>query len=77
MMPTDDERAAATALAGGAVSAALLETLMDKNILSRNEARTVLQKALATVGTFADTPGGQAAEVVITRMLAGKFSVRG
>jgi hypothetical protein len=76
-MPTDDERAAATGLAGGAITAALLETLMEKNVLSRNEARAVLQKALATVGTFADTPGGQAAQGVITRMLAGKFSVRG
>jgi len=76
-MPTDEERAGATGLAGGAITAALLETLMEKNILSRNEARAVLQKALSTVGTFADTPGGQAAEVVITRMLAGKFSVRG
>jgi hypothetical protein len=77
MMPTDDERAAATALAGGAISAALLETLMEKNLLSRNEARAVLQKALTTVGAFSDTPGGQAAQGVITRMLAGKFSVRG
>jgi hypothetical protein len=67
MMPTDDERAAAAALAGGAISAALLETLMEKNLLSRTEARAVLQKALATVG----------AQGVITRMLAGKFSVRG
>jgi hypothetical protein len=77
MMPTDDERAAAAALAGGAISAVLLETLMEKNLLSRTEARAVLQKALATVGAFSDTPGGQAAQGVITRMLAGKFSVRG
>src|SRR5258708_39713391 len=77
MMPTDDERAAAAALAGGAISAALLEPLMEKNLLSRNEARAVLQKALATVGAFSVTPGGQSAQGVITRMLAGKFSVRG
>ncbi|HEX4553367.1 MAG TPA: hypothetical protein VH249_05240 [Xanthobacteraceae bacterium] len=75
-MPTHEERAAATGLAGGAISAALLDTLMEKNLLSRSEARAVLQKALAAVAAF-DTPAGQAAEGIITRMLAGKYSVRG
>jgi hypothetical protein len=76
-MPTNDERAAATALAGGAITAALLETLMEKNLLTRGEVREVLQKALTTVGTFSETPGGYAAKGIITRLMAGKFSVRG
>jgi hypothetical protein len=75
-MPTHEERASGTGLAGGAISAALLDTLMEKNLLSRGEARAVLQKALAAVGAF-DTPAGHAAEGIITRMLAGKYSVRG
>ncbi|HEY2135193.1 MAG TPA: hypothetical protein VGH49_04855 [Xanthobacteraceae bacterium] len=76
-MPTIDERAAATALAGGAIAAALLETLMDKDILSRAEARAILQRALTTVGAFSQAPGGPAAGSIITTMLSAKFSARG
>src|SRR4030088_2479108 len=51
-MPTDDERAAAAALAGGAISAALLETLMEKNLLRRTEARALPPNDLPPGGRF-------------------------
>ena len=45
-----DKLALGSAIAGGAIVAALIEVLLDKGILSVEESRTVLDHALRNVG---------------------------
>jgi hypothetical protein len=67
-------RAIGTGLAGGAISIALLETLLEKNILTLDEARTVLRRALATATVHARSPAGAEAYRIITELARGWFS---
>jgi hypothetical protein len=77
-MPTEAELAAGTALAGGAIAAALLETLFDKKILSLEEARTVLSEASRGLSPVViRTPEGYHASQIIGQLQRGKFSARG
>jgi hypothetical protein len=74
-MTGNDERTMASALAGGAVAAATLEALFDKGLLTLDEARSVLDKAMMALGPF----GSDAANArrIVASMMAGKFSARG
>jgi hypothetical protein len=65
-----------TALAGGAIAAALLETLFDKGILDLDESRDVLDRAMKTLGPVMQTDLGFQASSVIGALQRGKFSAR-
>jgi hypothetical protein len=54
-MATSEELAFGTTLAGGAVACAVLEALFDKGILSLDESRGVLNRAMAAIGPVTQT----------------------
>lgn len=66
-----------TSLAGGAIASVLVETLFDKGILSLDESRGVLDRALRSLGPVMQTPEGFAAAQFIGSLQRGKFSARG
>jgi hypothetical protein len=67
----------ALAIAGGAISASLLDVLHEKGILDLMEARSVLDKAMKRVGALAQDPAGFEASQIIAGMLKGKYTARG
>jgi hypothetical protein len=71
-----DKHALGTAIAGGAIAVALLETLHDKGVLTLEEARAVLERALGIAGTYAQANGGFEALNIITEQMRGKFTAR-
>ena len=71
-----DERAMGTALAGGAIAAAALEALFDKGLLSLEEARAVLDKAMLALGSVGQSEGIVYARRTIAALQSGKFSAR-
>ncbi len=64
-------KAAGAGLAGGAIVAALLETLVDRNVLTLPEAKNVLDRAQRSATLNADTPEGAEAAAIITSVLRG------
>ena len=70
-------QAQAAALAGGAVASALLQTLFDKGILTLDESRTVLDRAMRSLGLVIQSPEGMIAAKIIAELQRGKFSARG
>jgi hypothetical protein len=64
----------AAGLAGGVISAATLEKLVDKKVLTLDEARTILDSAMKTLAPLAQSEAGGQALRMIGSMLAGKFS---
>ncbi len=76
MAGDDTTRAQGLALAGGAITAALLETLYAKGILTLDEGRGILDKAMRRVGIH-KTPEAAEAFKVIGDMQRGPFSARG
>jgi hypothetical protein len=75
-MSDTETQAKATALAGGAIASALLETLFDKSILSLDESRSVLDRAIRSLALVMQTPEGFAAAKIIGSLQSGKFSAR-
>lgn len=75
-MDANEKRTFAIALAGGAISSALLDVLHEKGILSLDEARDVLGRALKQVGGVSQNEGAYEAMGIITTMMAGRFSAR-
>jgi len=71
-----DKLALGSAIAGGAIVAALIEVLLDKGILSVEESRTVLDHALRNVGFHQGANGGREGADLITRLMRGRFSSR-
>jgi hypothetical protein len=69
-------QAKATALAGGAIASALLETLFDKGVLSLDESRSVLDRAIRSLGLVMQSPEGLSAANLIGALQRGKFSAR-
>lgn len=69
-----DARAFGSGLAGGAIAAALLETLFAKQILTFEEAREVLNRALTQVRVHSSCPEGWEAVRVIGELQRGRFS---
>jgi len=72
-----DKQALGSAIAGGAIAAALIETPFDKGILTLDEARTVLDRAMRAVGIHSRAEGGVEAMHVISGMMSGRFTARG
>jgi hypothetical protein len=65
-------RAIGMGIAGGAVAAALLDLLARKDIISRDEARGVLEDAMYRAAMYAGTYEGHEATKIIGRMLEGE-----
>jgi hypothetical protein len=68
-MAADDDlesKALGSAVAGGFITAALLDLLVDKGIITNDEARGVLQRASNTVVNFYDSDVGRNAVRAIT-----------
>jgi hypothetical protein len=79
VMPTDntgEKLALGSAIAGGALAAALLEMLFDKGALTLEESRTVLERALYNIGVHQRAIGGREAADIITKLMHGRFATR-
>jgi len=65
------------AIAGGAMTAALIEVLFDKGVLTLDESRDVLKNAMRKIGIQVQSAEGAfAAHQLLGSMLTGKFSAR-
>jgi hypothetical protein len=71
-----DAVAAGTALAGGAVAASLLEILYDEGILTLEDSRLVLDRAMKSLAPVMQTEAGFHASQIIGALQRGKFSAR-
>ena len=77
MTPDEDKHALGSAIAGGAIAVALIETLFDKGILSLDEARGVLDRAMRMAGIFSRSAGGFEAAQIIASMQRERFNAGG
>ena len=73
---TGDKPALGSAIAGGAIAAALIETLLDKGTLTLEESRTILDRALRNVSFHHGADGAREAVDIITKLMRGRFSAR-
>lgn len=69
-------KAEGIAIAGGAIAVALLETLVDKNVLSLEEAHAVLERSVATTGLHCSTPEGTEATKIIGALMRDRIFKR-
>jgi hypothetical protein len=67
----------ALAIAGSAISVALLDFLFEAGTIDLTDARDVLDKAMRRIGPFHAAPGGVQAMQIIGDMLKTKYSARG
>jgi hypothetical protein len=74
--PTDN-KIAASGLVGSAIASSLLETLLEKNVLTLNEVRGVLEQAMRIASRHSGTPAGHEAIQIIGVMMANRFSEHG
>src|SRR5436309_13219702 len=74
---TGDKLALGSAIAGGALVAALIEVLFDKGALTLEESRTVLDRALRNVGFHQRANGGRAGGGGVPPLRWGGLSPRG
>ena len=72
-MNIQEDRSRALALAGGAIVGALLDALVEKNVLTVREVRAVLLKAINGIGPYAQTPVGYEASGMIATMMRDRF----
>jgi hypothetical protein len=73
IMSDADDKAQGLALAGGVIMVALLETLVEKNLLSAAEVRALLSKALLGIGPHARSAGGYEASRAIAAIMRERF----
>jgi hypothetical protein len=71
-----DKRIDGSSLAGGLIATVLLDTLRNKGILSLDECRSILDKALRAVGPDIHSAEGGAASRLIAGLLSGHYSAR-
>ena len=72
-MAVQDDRSRAVALAGGALATALLDALVEKNVLTVPEARAVLLKAMNSIAAYKDTSLGYEASGILAVALHDRF----
>jgi prephenate dehydrogenase len=77
MPDTKDIRITGAGLVGGAIASALLETLLEKNVLTLNEVRAVLERAIRIASRHSGTPAGHEALQIIGVMMADRFPEHG
>jgi hypothetical protein len=73
-MTIQEDRSRAMSLAGGAIVGALLDVLVEKDILTVREVRAVLVKAINAVGPYAHTSVGYEASGMIAAMMRDRFA---
>ena len=61
MTHTSDIKAAGTGLVGGAIASALLDILIEKNVITLTDARAVLDRASLAISIHVGTPAGKEA----------------
>jgi hypothetical protein len=69
-----DQLALERVAAGGAIVFELIEVLVDKDLLSLDDVRAVLDRARASVGKNLKSEGGPEATQIIAATLSGRFS---
>jgi hypothetical protein len=72
-MTAADDKAQGLALAGGAIMSALLDTLVEKQVISNAEVRALLSRALLGIGPHARSAGGYEASKVIASIMRERF----
>jgi hypothetical protein len=77
MTNTSDIKAAGTGLAGGAIASALLDILIEKNVITLADARAILDRAATAVSAHVGTPAGKEAIQTIAILTTGRFSEDG
>ncbi|HEY8006848.1 MAG TPA: hypothetical protein VIE66_08660 [Methylocella sp.] len=77
MTHESDIKAAGAGLAGGAIAAALLDTLLDKKLITLADARSVLDRASNAISAHVGTPAGREAIQTIAILMNGRFSEHG
>jgi hypothetical protein len=77
MSDNQNANAMGSALAGGAIAAAVLERLFDKGIFTLDESRAILQSAMKSIAPVIQSPEGLFAYRLIGDLQRGKFSARG
>jgi hypothetical protein len=75
-LPDYSETAAATAFAGGVITLELVDMLNKKGVLTPDEARTVLERALRSLVVFSSTPVGPGAMRLISSLIETKLARR-
>jgi ATP-dependent protease HslVU (ClpYQ) peptidase subunit len=78
-MATDsinDRLAIGSAIAGGAIATALIETLFEKSALNLEESRTVLERALRNLSLHNRADSAREAVDIITKLMRGRFAAR-
>ena len=73
-MTIQEDRSRALALAGGAVVGALLEVLVEKEVLTVREVRAVLLKAINGISPYTQTTVGYEASGMIAAMMRDRFA---
>lgn len=73
-MTLQEDRSRALALAGGAVVGALLEALVEKDVLTVREVRAVLLKAINSITPYTQTTVGYEASGMIAAMMRDRFA---
>ena len=76
MLAISQSNIVGASLAGGVLCAELLETLFDKGVLTRDECRAVLTRAMSDLSLVAQTTEGHSAQRIIGSLQAGKFTER-
>jgi hypothetical protein len=72
----DTDFAIGTALAGSAIGTALLESLFDAQILTLDQSRDILDRALSILGPVMQHSGEHRAVQVIAALQKGKFAAQ-
>jgi hypothetical protein len=71
-MPTSsDIKAAGTGLAGSAIASAILDILIEKNVITLADARAVLDRAALAISPHVETPAGKEAIQTIAILRIG------
>jgi hypothetical protein len=77
MPDTTNIKITGAGLVGGTIVSVLLETLLEKKVLTLNEVRAVLERAMRLTTKHAGTPAGHEAMQIISIMMADRFSEHG
>ena len=75
-LPDYSDTAAAMALAGGVITLEMVEALRNKGVLTEDEIRKILSRALSFLVPFLGTPNGAGAMRFISSLIETRFPPR-
>jgi hypothetical protein len=73
MTTIQEDRGRALALAGGAIVSALVDALVEKDILTQREVRALLLKAIHSIAPYAQTTVGYEASGMIAAIMHDRY----